>query len=80
MGSTCLRRSGHGLGKHAPMCNVASMHHCLMPHQPSCRHLAAAEGQLKTVEWLLKQGCDPNPIDRFSRTPLDVSSSFPFKA
>jgi hypothetical protein len=40
---------------------------------PRCRHLAAAEGQHATVEWLLSQGCDPNPVDRFSRTPLDVS-------
>ena len=80
MDLTCLWRSGHGLSKYALVCNVALMYSWLMPHQPSCRHLAAAEGQLKTVEWLLKQECDPNPIDRFSRTPLDVSSSCPCKA
>ena len=62
------------------MCNVASMNHRLIPPQSSCRHLAAAEGQLKTVEWLLQQECDPNPVDRFSRTPLDVSSSCPSEA
>lgn len=38
-----------------------------------CRHLAAAEGQLAAVDWLLKNNCGANPIDRFSRTPLDVS-------
>lgn len=37
-----------------------------------CRHLAAAEGQLAAVEWLLKSNCTANPVDRFLRTPLDV--------
>ena len=37
------------------------------------RHLAAAEGCFSVVEWLLKEaGADPNPIDRFNRTPLEV--------
>ena len=36
------------------------------------RHLAAAEGQVAAVEWLLKSNCTANPVDRFSRTPLDV--------
>ncbi|CAK0758375.1 hypothetical protein CVIRNUC_002615 [Coccomyxa viridis] len=53
--------------------------HKIAVSDPSCSdydkrtplHLAAAEGQLKTVEWLLQQECDPNPVDRFSRTPLD---------
>ncbi|KAK9838136.1 hypothetical protein WJX81_003291 [Elliptochloris bilobata] len=35
-------------------------------------HLAAAEGCFSVVEWLLKEaGADTNPIDRFSRTPLE---------
>ncbi len=34
-------------------------------------HLAAAEGQLDVVEWLLDQGFDPNPEDRWGGTPLD---------
>ena len=37
------------------------------------RHLAAAEGCFSVVEWLLKEaGADPNPIDRFNRTPLEA--------
>lgn len=36
------------------------------------RHLAAAEGSYSAVSWLLQQGCDVNPIDRFKRTPLEV--------
>ncbi|BDA49507.1 Integrin-linked protein kinase 1 [Coccomyxa sp. Obi] len=35
-------------------------------------HLAAAEGCYSVVQWLLTEGkCDPNPIDRFNRTPLE---------
>jgi len=34
-------------------------------------HLAAAEGSYSAVSWLLQQGCDVNPIDRFQRTPLE---------
>ena len=36
------------------------------------RHLAAAEGKLSVAKWLLDQGCTPNPVDRFFRTPLEV--------
>ena len=36
------------------------------------RHLAAAEGKLSAAKWLLDQGCTPNPVDRFFRTPLEV--------
>ncbi len=36
------------------------------------RHLAAAEGQMAAAEWLLKKHCNPNPVDRFARTPLEV--------
>lgn len=39
----------------------------------ACRHVAAAEGQLSTVNWLLvAKSCNPNLVDRFSRTPLEV--------
>ncbi|KAK9917133.1 hypothetical protein WJX75_001207 [Coccomyxa subellipsoidea] len=34
-------------------------------------HLAAAEGQMAAAEWLLKKCCNPNPVDRFARTPLE---------
>ncbi|KAF5831112.1 protein kinase [Dunaliella salina] len=34
-------------------------------------HLAAAEGSYSAVSWLLQQGCDVNPVDRFQRTPLE---------
>ena len=34
-------------------------------------HLAAAEGQLAVVGWLLTEGVAPNPPDRFGHTPLD---------
>jgi serine/threonine protein kinase len=34
-------------------------------------HLASAEGCFSVVEWLLSEGADPNPIDRFGRTPLE---------
>ena len=38
-----------------------------------CRHLAAAEGCFSVVEWLLSEArVSPNPVDRFSRTPLEV--------
>ena len=37
------------------------------------RHLAAAEGQFVTVEWLVtREHCNPSPVDRFGRTPLEV--------
>ena len=36
-------------------------------------HLAAAEGQAAVVRWLLEQGLDPNPRDRWGQTPLDDS-------
>eukprot|EP00983_Pelagomonas_calceolata_P101781 1158739-Pelagomonas_calceolata.AAC.3 len=36
------------------------------------KHLAAAEGSYSAVSWLLQQGCDVNPIDRFQRTPLET--------
>lgn len=42
--------------------------------QSCSRHLAAAEGCYSVVQWLLTEGkCDPNPIDRFNRTPLEVT-------
>ncbi|BDA50693.1 probable mitogen-activated protein kinase kinase kinase 12 at C-terminar half [Coccomyxa sp. Obi] len=34
-------------------------------------HLAAAEGQMAAAEWLLRKRCNPNPVDRFARTPLE---------
>ena len=34
-------------------------------------HLAAAEGHLPVVLWLLAHRVDPNVIDRFGRTPLE---------
>ena len=44
-----------------------------MRNMHACRHLAAAEGCYSVVEYLLRQlQCDPNPIDRFGRTPLEV--------
>ena len=33
-------------------------------------HLAAAEGHLEVVEYLINQGVDPNPRDRWGGTPL----------
>ena len=40
----------------------------------SCRHLAAAEGCYSVVLWLLSDmKCNPNPVDRFDRTPLEVN-------
>lgn len=42
-----------------------------------CRHLAAAEGCYSVVQWLLKsQAADPNPTDRFGRTPLEDAVRF----
>jgi ankyrin repeat protein len=32
-------------------------------------HLAASEGHIKTVEWLLKRGVRRDPVDRFGGTP-----------
>merc|ERR1719461_113342 len=34
-------------------------------------HLAAAEGQVHIVKWLLEKGVRPNPRDRWGGTPLD---------
>ena len=34
-------------------------------------HLAASEGRTKIVEYFLRQGADPKPIDRWGNTPLD---------
>lgn len=34
-------------------------------------HIAASEGQLAVVEFLLEQKADPNVTDRFGRTPLE---------
>lgn len=34
-------------------------------------HLAAAEGHIDVVNWLLSKLADLNPIDRFKRTPLE---------
>mmetsp|Transcript_18868 Transcript_18868/g.40627 ORF Transcript_18868/g.40627 Transcript_18868/m.40627 type:complete len:504 (+) Transcript_18868:214-1725(+) len=34
-------------------------------------HLAAAEGCYSVAAWLLAQGVDVNPVDRFKRTPLE---------
>ena len=33
-------------------------------------HLAAAEGQLDVVRYLLTAGTDPQPVDRWGGTPL----------
>ena len=34
-------------------------------------HLAAAEGRLEAVRFLLNKGVDPQPLDRWNNTPLD---------
>lgn len=34
-------------------------------------HLAAAEGRLEAVRFLLNKGVDPEPLDRWNNTPLD---------
>ena len=39
----------------------------------SSRHLAASEGSYKVTEWLLSEKADINALDRFKRTPLEVS-------
>jgi len=41
----------------------------------SALHLAAAEGQLATVKFLLEKGADVNATDRWGRTPLDDAIS-----
>lgn len=42
------------------------------------RHLAAAEGQFNAVEWLVtRKHCNPSPVDRFGRTPLEVCGASP---
>lgn len=33
-------------------------------------HLSASEGQQHVVQWLLDNGADPNPLDRYKGTPL----------
>ena len=33
-------------------------------------HLACSEGQVHMVKWLLEQGTDPSPVDRWGGTPL----------
>ena len=43
-------------------------------------HLASAEGFLDIVQWLLSHNVDPNPIDRFKRTPLEVNDGEPAAA
>ena len=42
------------------------------------RHLAASEGCYKVTEWLIELGSDVNALDRFKRTPLEVSR-LPFR-
>ena len=42
-------------------------------HLSAYRHLAASEGSYKVTEWLLSEGADINSLDRFKRTPLEVS-------
>ena len=34
-------------------------------------HLAAAEGKVEVITYLLAQGVEPNPRDRWDYTPLD---------
>ena len=36
----------------------------------SALHIAAAEGQFKVVEFLVKKGLDVNARDKFGRTPI----------
>jgi glutaminase len=38
-------------------------------------HLAAAEGQLEVVRYLLAAGADPRPVDRWGGTPLSDAES-----
>ena len=44
---------------------------CVDYDQRTPLHLAAAEGQLQVVTWLLQRGLDPSPRDRWGRTPSD---------
>jgi len=37
----------------------------------TCLHLAAAEGQLATVQWLLSEQVNPVPVDRWENRPVD---------
>lgn len=39
-------------------------------------HVAASDGRAAVVEWLLKAGANPNPKDRFGRTPLDDAITY----
>ena len=34
-------------------------------------HLAASEGKHAVVDYLLRHGVDPSPVDRWGNTPLD---------
>jgi Ankyrin repeat len=40
---------------------------------PVPRHLASSEGSWSVAEWLLDNGSNINALDRFKRTPLEVS-------
>jgi glutaminase len=39
-------------------------------------HVAAAEGKTKVVKWLLKNGANPNPKDRWGGTPLNDAQKY----
>ena len=53
------------------MAATMRLHFIIGVHTP-CRHLAAAEGCYSVVQWLVEDsGADPNPVDRFGRTPLE---------
>lgn len=53
--------------------SLAGVTHAMNAPAPACRHLAAAEGQFDAVEWLVtRRLCNPSPVDRFGRTPLEV--------
>jgi len=34
-------------------------------------HLAASEGQIKVIQWLLDRGVRKNPRDRWGSTPIE---------
>ena len=46
---------------------------CIGKYSALYRHLAASEGCYKVTEWLIELGSDVNALDRFKRTPLEVS-------
>ena len=58
------------------MCSLAAVSVSVLTNDKNAlvlRHLAAAEGCYSVVEWLLMEAhVSPNPVDRFSRTPLEV--------